>query len=230
MIRHHARVGGTLGNRRLIGKTDTGKVYECSMTLSEYGGKQLTVRRIELELYKPTRDKETVVVILANVPKGKADALRIADLYLARWKIETAFQVLTTTLRCEVNTLGYPGAALFAFAVALLAYNAVIVVESAIRAEHGKQQAGQLSKYYMALEIAQAQDGLSVILEESDFEHLKTMSTEDFCNELRDVARHVEVDRYRKNVRGTKKPPTKKKASNKRNVHVSTAKILAQRD
>ncbi len=32
VIRHHAKVGGDLGKRRLIGTSDTGKVYERSMT------------------------------------------------------------------------------------------------------------------------------------------------------------------------------------------------------
>jgi IS4 transposase len=104
-----------------------------------------------VELEEPTRDGETMVVLLSNLPADKADALQIAAIYLGRWKIETAFQTLTTTLRCEVNTLGYPRAALFAFGTALVAYNAIIVVESFIRAEHGKEQAEQLSKYYLGL-------------------------------------------------------------------------------
>jgi IS4 transposase len=228
VIRHHEQVGGQLTERRMIGETATGTVYECSVTLSAYEGRELTLRRIEVELFKPTRDKETVVFLLTNVDVSDADALQIADIYLKRWKIETAFQVLTTTLRCEINTLGYPHAALFAFAVALLAYNAVIVVQSVIRAEHGKENAEQLSKYYMALEIAEASDGMMVLLEEGDFAYLKLLSTEEFCTELREVARHIDLEKYRKNVRGPKKPQTKK-PPNKRAVHLSTAKILAQR-
>jgi hypothetical protein len=41
------------------------------------------------------------------------------------WFIETAFQERTVHLACEVNTLGYPKAALFGFAVAVVAYNAL---------------------------------------------------------------------------------------------------------
>jgi IS4 transposase len=108
VIRYHSLLGGKLSKRRKIGETETGVVYECTMKLSLPDGKQLKLRRIEVELFKPTRDKETVVVLLTNVDVNDADALRIADIYLKRWKIETAFQVLTTTLRCEINTLGYP--------------------------------------------------------------------------------------------------------------------------
>ena len=227
VIRHHGRVGGTLGKRRFIGTSETGKVYERSMTLSSYDGTQLKLRRIEVELFTPTRDKETMIVILTNVSSRKAKALRIAELYLKRWKIETAFQVLTSTLRCEVSTLGYPCAALFAFACALVAYNAIMVVEYAIRAEHGKQEADELSKYYMALEITEVQGGMSVVLEDSDFKYLKSISIKKFCAEIREVAGHVEIDRYRKSKRGPKLPVTKKKPD-KRSVHVSIAKVLAE--
>ena len=227
VIRHHGRVGGDLGERRFIGTSNTGKVYERSMTLSSFGGTQLKLRRIEVELFKPTRDKEKMIVILTNVSKRKADALRIADIYLKRWKIETAFQVLTSTLRCEVNTLGYPCAALFAFATAMVAYNAIMVVEFAIRAEHDKQEADQLSKYYMALEITEVQGGMSVVLEDSDFDYLKSITTKKFCAEIREVARHVEIDRYRKSKRGPKLP-VKKNKPDRRAVHVSVAKVLAE--
>jgi hypothetical protein len=104
----------------------------------------------------------------------------------------------------------------------------VIVVESAIRAEHGKEQADQLSKYYMALEIEKASDGMMAILEDNDFDYLKQLTIEDFCTELRTVASHVDPEKYRKNVRGPKKP-VKKKPLNKRKPHISTAKVLAQR-
>lgn len=227
VIRHHGRVGGELGKRRLIGTSDKGKVYERSMSLSPFDGGQLKLRRIEVELFKPTRDKEKMVVILTNVSKRKADALQIAAIYLRRWKIETAFQVLTSTLRCEVSTLGYPCAALFAFATALVAYNALMVVEYAIRAEHGKQEADELSKYYMALEITEVQGGMSVVLEDSDFNYLKSISIKKFCAEIREVARHVDIDRYRKSKRGPKLPVQKKKPD-KRAVHVSVARVLAE--
>jgi IS4 transposase len=230
VIRHHQNVVGEVGGRRRwIGDTETGKVYERTMRLSPYEGKTLKLRRIEIELYHPTRDKETTIVLLTNLPVKVADAIKIAEIYLSRWAIETAFQVLTTTLRCEVNTLCYPQAALFAFAAALLAYNAVTVIETAIRAEHGKSEAEQLSKYYMALEISSATDGMMVLLEESDFDAYRDMPVTEFCNALRDVAHHMDLRRYRKNKRGPKKP-VKKKRLNKRRVHVSVAKVLAQRE
>ncbi len=86
-------------------------------------GEEMTVRRITVELDKPTRDGEKEVHLLSNVPEEDgiiADvegvtALTLAKLYLERWLLETAFKTLTVHLRCEPNTLGYPPAALFAF-------------------------------------------------------------------------------------------------------------------
>jgi IS4 transposase len=229
VIRHHENVIGEVGNkRRYIGKTETGKVYERTMSLSPYEGKTLKIRRIEIELYQPTRDKETIVVLLTNVPEDLADALQIAEIYLRRWKIETAFQTLTTTLRCEVKPLCYPRAALFAFGTALMAYNAIIVVESIIRAEHGHEQADQLSKYYLALEISETHGGMMVLLEDSDFDTFRDMPVDEFCLTLRDVAKHIDLALYRKSKRGPKKP-VKKKPANKRQNHISVAKVLAQR-
>jgi IS4 transposase len=230
IIRHHMNmVGKVLGRRRRIGETETGRVFERIMTLNPYGEKELQLRRIEIDLYQPTRDGETTVVILTNLPVEIADAVLIAAIYLKRWKIETAFQVLTTTLRCEVRTLCYPRAALFAFATAALVYNAITVIETAIRAEHGPETTEQLSKYYMALEITSTSDGMMVLLEDSDFDTYRTMTTDEFCLALRDVAQHIDLDRYRKTTRGPKKP-VKKKRLNKRELHVSVAKVLRQRE
>jgi len=51
--------------------------------------------------------------------------------------VEGAFQTLTDVLRCEIETLGYPRAALFSFAMAVLAYNTYAVVKASLRAAHG---------------------------------------------------------------------------------------------
>ena len=83
----------------------------------------MTVRRITIELDEATRDGDKEVHLLSNVPEEDADALCLAGLYLKRWLVETAFFELTVNLGCEVNTLGYPPAALFGFCVALASGN-----------------------------------------------------------------------------------------------------------
>jgi len=49
-----------------------------------------------------------------NLPKD-VTAVECAELYRKRWSIETLFYEVTQTLQCEIKTLGYPSAALFAF-------------------------------------------------------------------------------------------------------------------
>jgi hypothetical protein len=57
--------------------------------------------------------------------------------------LESAFNELAMSLNGEIDTLAYPKAALFAFCVALVAYNALGVVKGALRAEHGEEAVEQ---------------------------------------------------------------------------------------
>ena len=72
---------------------------------------------------------------MTNLPAEEATGSQVADVYGTRWTVEGAFQTLTHVLRCEVETMGYPGAPLFSFAAAALAYNTYAVVKAA-RAAH----------------------------------------------------------------------------------------------
>lgn len=229
VIRHHEKLEGEgLGKRKRIGNSETGVVYERTMKISKYDGRRMTVRRIEVELKEPTRDSDYVLVILTNVPKEDADALKIAQIYRDRWKIETAFQVMTQSLRCEVNTLCYPKAALFAFSLACVAYNALALVRAAIAVERGRTEADLLSHYYLALEIAQTTDGMLIAIPVERWLEVSSLPLDEFTERMRDIARNIDLDVYRKAKRGPKKQKPKKK--HKKNVvHVSTAKILAQR-
>ena len=113
-------------------------IYEQAVCLSNpKTGETFTARRITIALDKPTKDGETELHILTNLPPKAAGAVQIADLYADRWTIETAFQQLTDDLRCEIDSLGYPKAALFGFCTACVAYNVVSVVKAAIRAAQG---------------------------------------------------------------------------------------------
>ena len=78
-----------------------------------------------------------MISILTNLPRQTALAKTVARLYGKRSTIETAFQELEGHLHSEINTLGYPQAALFGFCVALVAYNARAVVFAALRSVTG---------------------------------------------------------------------------------------------
>src|SRR5262245_35940616 len=119
-------------------ETDTGWVSERRAWVCRGGVRLLQVRQIRVRLKQPTEDGDTEVEILSNLP-AKVKAAKVAFLYLKRWKVEGAFHELTVALKCELNTLGYPKAALFGFAVAVVAYNVLAVLKAAMRAVHGEE-------------------------------------------------------------------------------------------
>src|SRR4029079_1395789 len=147
-----------------VGRTDTGTLAEQTIWLTEPGGAELAVRRVRLTLYHPTRDGDGVVEVLTNLPAEVAAASAVAELYRGRWSVEGLFLRLTTVLKCEVNTLGYPPAALFGFCVALAAGNVYAGVKAGVRAAHGAAAAGGISDYHLALEVSGACPGLWIAI------------------------------------------------------------------
>jgi hypothetical protein len=233
VIRHHVSnvVGQPQGRRRGVGHDARGQaLYEQTMCLTEpETGATLVVRRITVQLRTPTRDGETELHILTNLPVADASAAQLSALYADRWTIETAFQHLTVDLACEVDTLGYPKAALFGFCVALVAYNVVALVKGALRAAHGAEYVEeQLSMYYLTLEVAQVATGMEIALGAESWEVFRHMSTAQFTTTLVAIAQRLDTKKYTKHPRGLKKSPPNK-LSGKGQTHVSTARILAMR-
>jgi IS4 transposase len=233
VIRQHGSnvVGQLQGKRRAAGQDARGQaLYEQALCVTETDtGATLVVRRITVELHTPTRQGETEIYALTNLPPADAAAKQIAALYADRWTIEVAFQHLTLDLECEVDTLGYPKAALFGFCVALVAYNVVAVVKGALRAAHGAEYVDeQLSMYYLTLEVAQVATGMEIALGTDPWEIFQRMSTAEFAATLVAIAKHLDTAKYTKHQRGPKKQPPKR-LSGKHHSHVSTARILALR-
>jgi hypothetical protein len=132
-------------------------------------------------------------------------------------------------LACEINTLGYPKAALFTFCLALLAYNAVSLIKAALRSAHGRQKINdEVSSYYLSLEIGRTYDGMMIAIPAPHWGLFRELSAKEFANTLRDLASSVHLSRYQKHPRGPKKPPPERTAY-RSGQHVSTAKLLAQR-
>jgi DDE family transposase len=233
VIRQHGSnvVGQPQGPRRGVGHDARGQaLYEQTLCLTEPDtGATLVVRRITVQLHTPTRQGEAELHILTNLPVTDAPAALISALYADRWTIETAFQHLTVDLACEVDTLGYPKAALFGFCVALVAYNVVALVKGALRAAHGAEYvAEQLSMYYLTLEVAQVATGMEIALGADAWAIFRQLSTAEFATTLVAIAQRLDTKKYTKHKRGPKKPPPKK-LSAKQQTHVSTARILALR-
>jgi len=229
VIRQHGTlVGKPQGRRKLVGKTIHGeKVYEQAVVLT-HEGRERTVRRITVELRTPTRDGDTELHILTNLTSREASAVKVAELYQKRWTIEAVFHELTMALQCEVNTLGYPKAALFAFCVALLLENALSMLKGSLRAAHGEEETADLSGNLLSYELQTTYEGMMVAIPPEEWIPFGTMSLTEFVKFLKSVARQVDITRYRKHKRGPKQPrPPHEKYHN--GGHASTAKLLALR-
>ena len=125
---------------RRLGRVETGKIAEQRVRVIDGQGVAHTFRRLRIKLDRATRDGATVLYILTNLPARKVSAKRVARLYRKRWTLETAFQHLEAYFHSEINTLGYPKAALFGFCLALVAYNLLAVVLAALRGVHGQER------------------------------------------------------------------------------------------
>jgi hypothetical protein len=230
VLRQHGNVQGELlGQRRSKGRCETGWVYEQRMRLRGEEGQVIEVRRITVVLDQPTRDGDTEIHILTNLPAREVPAVRVGEVYRTRWTIEGLFFEVAQTLSCEIDTLCYPKAALFAFCLGLLACNAVALLKAALRAEHGEEVVSQqLSAYYMVLEIRQTYAGMMVAIPPADWSVFKGFSDTQVARVLREIASHVSIRRYRKTPRGPKKPPPQRRRY-KNGEHVATSQVIAGR-
>jgi hypothetical protein len=232
LIRQHASTltWKLLGTRKRCGKTASGTVYEQAVALSNPAtGATQRVRRITVELSKPTRDGETEIHLLTNVPALAADALTLSNLYLERWTIERMFHTLTVALTCEIKTLGYPQAALFGFCLAVVAYNAVALVQASLRAVHGPEVVEkQVSWYYVCTHLAKVYEGMMMAVPARHWRRFREMEDTEFVRVLRQLATNIDLAKFQKHPRGPKKPRPKR-TSGAKLKHVATARIIAKR-
>jgi hypothetical protein len=214
------------GDERFIGRSESGAIYEQWVRVSDSAGNARRLRRIRIVLKQATRDGDKVLTLLTNLSKTAAPAKHIAWMYRKRWTIETAFQELEAHLHSEINSLGYPKAALFGFCVALLAYHVLALVKAALRSVHGERTiADKVSGYYLAGHLERTYDGMMIALPEDEWRLFREMSTERFIQTLQQLARNVDLAKFRKHKRGPKKP-TPKRTQNSKQPHVSTARLL----
>ena len=231
VIRQHAQTlhWKLLGKRRCCGRSDTGTVYEQAVELADEQGNLLRARRVTVALDTPTRDGDTEIHILTNIPAEDADAVLIAEVYHGRWTIERAFGELAATLSAEIDTLAYPKAALFCFCVGLAAYNVLSVIKAALRVTHGeKKVTEEVSGYYIANEIARTYSGMMIAIPEEKWFVFARMTVKEFAHVLKEMAVGVRLETLKKHPRGPKKPVVKKPKNNKE-PHVSTARLLEKR-
>lgn len=229
IVRQHQKLPWEpLEGFKKVGRIDGATVSEQPIVVRDHEDNELRLRRISIHLDKPTRDGDRDVFVLTNLPK-KVKAKKIATLYRNRWKIETAFQELTKHLNSEINTLGYPKAALFAFSIALIAYNVMSVIKAALRSVHGADVVEQeVSGYYVADELSAVYQGMMIAIPEKHWQIFGRMTPREFADTLRVLASKVNLLRFKKHPRGPKKAQPKR-TCDKKHPHVSTFRLIADR-
>ena len=212
---------------KAIDSSATGDVFEQAVKMT-HEGTSLTLRRVVIKLAKSTRHGDSEVAIFTNLPSTVATAVLVTDLYLERWSVEKMFQVVTDVFSCELNTLGYPRAALFVFCMAIVAFNILSTLKAALKAVHGvgKIEAG-LSNFYVVEEVQGTFRGMMIALPPPEWKRFEQMAIEPFAHSLKAWAAKVDLKRFKSSPRGPKKTVKKNKYDPK-HPHVSTARLLNQ--
>ena len=181
-----------------------------------------------MQLNQPTRDGETEIALLTNLPQADASSVLVGQLYRKRWGVETLFQVATETFHCEIKTLGYPRAALFSFSMALVAYNLFSCLKSVLASVHGADFLEKLSYYYLADELEGTYRGMMIALPPTEWQDFGQMSLTPFSSLLQEWARSVNLEAFTSTPRKPKKKKPKP-AYDPSHPHVSTARLLAEK-
>lgn len=210
-----------------VGRGDTGGIFEQPIWVDdpECDGRRYRLRRIVLRLDQPTRENETEIVLITNLP-ADVPADLCCSAYRGRWEIEQHFQKLTDLLHCEIPTLGYPRAALFAFCMSVLAGNALAILKGNLRAVHGEEMVAELSVYALVDDVAEIYPGMMIAVPPLKWSFLHDGSAVQIAGLLSDLAAKVPLERMLRSKRGPKKPRKVKKSSGKTIHHVATKKVL----
>ena len=229
LVRRHAQnlPYRELGPAEVVGRSATGTVLEQAIEVddTEFPGAVHRLRRIVVQLDRPTREGDTEVVLVTNLPAA-VSAFACCGAYLGRWQVERHFQELTDLLHCEVPELGYPRAALFAFCMSAVAGNALAVLKGGLRAAHGAELAGEVSSFELVDQAAEVYPGMMVAVPPEHWGWVRRASAVAVAGVLVELAAGMPVHRMLRVRRGPKKPRTRPKRSGAVDRHVSTKKLL----
>lgn len=226
VIREHQSLPlASISALKYQGHTDTGMVSQQQAVLHTPEGTAYSVRRITVQLHTPTREGDTEIIVLTNLPET-VTAVQIAELYRKRWGIEGAFQQLEAHFQSEINTLGYPKAALFGFCLALVAFNIYSTVMAALRGAYPEQDINDtISPYYIAHELSRVTEGMRLVVPDTAWAIFRQSDVPSLSTVLLDLAKKMNLKKYTKAKRGVKKPPAKKTQFIDK-PHVSTLRVL----
>ena len=231
LVRQHAGSirWKTTSDLVFCGVTESGEVWEQSGFVEDVDTlEQLPLRRIEIRLNEPTRDGDTVLGLLSNLPLD-VSAIQIADAYPKRWQIESAFQEIESLLSGEINTLGYPEAALFSLSCAYVAFNLLQCIRLTLEASQ-PEKTEEISVYYIADDVSHTWRGFDMVaLSEGAWEDVREMKPKELALLLRELVMFVPYHKYTKRRRSSKATKTPRSAT-KRKGHVATARLLKQNE
>lgn len=225
-IRRHGNLRPqSAGKRKRLKPCKSGTLYEEPVVVGSKDA-PLHLRRVEIKLKKPMRDGKKTLEILTNLPKD-VSADRVASLYRDRWTIENAFQQIAEALNGEIQTLAYPKAALLGFSLALVSFNLLSVVKTAIAVANDRD-VETLSSYYLCQEIHMNYGGMLVILKPEFWRpKFADLNAKQMARELLRMAKHVPNHRFQKTKTRPKGPP--KNTEHKTNrPHISTKRVLEE--
>jgi hypothetical protein len=212
---------------RAIGRCETGEIFEQPIWVDdpECEGRRYRLRRIVLRLDHPTREGEAEIVLITNLP-DEITAILCCEVYRGRWEIEKHFQKLTDLLHCEIPSLGYPLAALFAFCMSVLAGNALAILSGNLRVVHGDEMVAELSTHALVNDVAEVYPGMMIAVPPTEWLFLNDCSAEQVANLLNHLAERIPIDRMLRSRRGPKKPRKTRESPGSKIHHVATKKLL----
>jgi len=229
LIRQHGSFPWVpIGLREAAGRCATGAVFQQRIEVLDARGKARKLWRVSVVLDEPTRDGDAEIHLITDLLDHGVTAVQCADAYRERWSIEGCFLTMAKSLNAEINTLGYPPAALFALAIGFCAFNVLSTVQAALRAEHGHATIDEgLSVFALVEEARVAWQGLNIVLPQDLWAPYRRAPTAEIALELRTLARAFSLDNgYRKSRPRAKKkkPPAKTRFKHKR--HIATQRLL----
>ncbi len=150
------------------------------------------LRRIVLRLTTASRHGDDEIVVLTNLPTKDASAQQVMQLYKERWQVERLFLTVTQNFEGEINTLAYPKAALFSFALAIVAYNLLATLISALASVHGVGKIdASLSDFYVVDEIHSTYRGMMIAIPPTAWLCFGDLALPGFALLLQDLAQKV---------------------------------------
>jgi hypothetical protein len=213
-----------IGRLRECGRCATGEISEQTIEAEDGEGVAHPLRRIELRLDEPTRDGETEIVLITNLP-AEVTAAACCTAYLGRWSIEGHYQTLTDLLHCEVPGLGRPRAALFAFSMSAVAGNGLAVLKGSLRVAHGEEMAAEVSGFALVGEVAEMYPGMMIAVPPANWPRSAEWCAAEVAGVLNELAARVPIHRMLRSRRGPKKARPKRSPGS-RSHHVSNKKLL----